>query len=110
LTSVQVSASAASAWPAGTMSIPYAPYSRRTSCAWPGSLVALPPAPIPKTSRPAAMTSTVAAILASTAGGRIRLLVTITPRRSRLVCAGSAARSVHASRAAPVTSPRSGTR
>ena len=56
------------------------------------------------------MTSTVAAILASTAGGRIRLLVTITPSRSLLVCAASAASSVQASRAAPVTSPRSGTR
>ena len=32
------------------------------------------------------------------------------PQRSRLVCAASAASSVQASRAAPVTSPRSGTR
>jgi hypothetical protein len=36
------------------------------------------------------MMSTVAAILASTAGGRIRLLVTITPSRSRLVWAAMA--------------------
>jgi C4-dicarboxylate transporter len=64
----------------------------------------------PEDQPPAAMTSTVAAILASTAGGRIRLLVTITPRRSRLGCAARAANSVQASRAAPVTSPRSGTR
>jgi hypothetical protein len=58
---------------------------------------------MPNTSLPPEMMSTVAAILASTAGGRSRLLVTITPRRSRSVWAASAASSVHASRAAPLT-------
>ena len=55
------------------------------------------------------MMSTVAAIFASSAGERRRLLVTMTPSRSRVVWAARAARSVQASRAAPVISPRSGT-
>ena len=63
----------------------------------------------PDTSRPPAMMSVVAAILASTAGGRIRLLVTITPSPSLVVCAASAASRVHASSASARASARSGT-
>ena len=57
---------------------PCASYSRR-AIGWLGR----EPAPIPKSSRPPDTTSTVAAILASIAGGRKRLLVTSRPSRSR---------------------------
>ena len=57
----------------------------------------VPPTPIPKISRPCAIRSVVAAILARTAGGRVRLLLTSRPSRSRSVCAASAASSVHPS-------------
>jgi hypothetical protein len=56
------------------------------------------------------MMSTVAAIFASRVGERSRLLVTMTPSRSRLVWTAKAGSSVQASSAAPVMSPRSGTR
>jgi hypothetical protein len=49
------------------------------------SATRLPPTPSPKSSRPWAMMSTVAAIFANRVGERRRLLVTMTPRRSRLV-------------------------
>jgi NADPH:quinone reductase-like Zn-dependent oxidoreductase len=52
------------------------------------------PAPMPNSSRPPQTASTVAAILASIAGGRNRLLVTNRPARSRSVCAARAERRV----------------
>jgi len=54
--------------------------------------------------------STVAAILASTAGGRKRLLVTSSPRRSRSVCAARADSSDHPSKVDPFASPKIGSR
>jgi hypothetical protein len=59
------------------------------------------PAPIPNSSRPLETMSTVVAILASTAGGRIRLLVTSKPKRRRLVCAATADSSVQPSKIGP---------
>ncbi|MEV5144747.1 hypothetical protein AB0L14_09940 [Streptomyces sp. NPDC052727] len=51
--------------------------------------------------RPQEIASMVVAILPSTAGGRIRLLVTSSPRRSRWVLAARALTSVHPSRICP---------
>ena len=65
---------------------------------------------MPKSSRPPETTSTVVAILASMAGGRMRLLVTSSPRRSRRVCAASAESSVHPSKIGPSGSPPIGMR
>jgi hypothetical protein len=68
------------------------------------------PTPMPKSSRPPETMSTVVAILASIAGGRKRLLVTITPSRSRRVCAARAESSVQPSKAGPSGSPPIGMR
>ena len=65
---------------------------------------------MPKSSRPAETLSTVAAILASNAGGRMRLLVTSSPSRSRLVCAARADSSVQPSKIGPSGSPPMGSR
>ena len=65
---------------------------------------------MPKSSRPPETMSTVAAILASIAGGRKRLLVTSRPRRSRAVCAARAESSVQPSRIGPFGSPPIGMR
>jgi len=65
---------------------------------------------MPNSSRPPETTSTVAAILASIAGGRKRLLVTSTPTRSRRVCAASAESSVQPSKVGPAGSPPIGMR
>src|SRR5690348_1654801 len=79
---MQASARLPTAWAASWKGRPCASYSRRAT-GWPGR----EPAPMPNSSRPPETTSTVAAILASIAGGRKRLLVTSSPRRSRPVCA-----------------------
>jgi hypothetical protein len=68
------------------------------------------PAPMPKSSRPPDTVSTVAAILASSAGGRMRLLVTSRPTRSRVVCAARADSSVQPSKIGPPESPPIGRR
>ncbi|GAA2371449.1 hypothetical protein GCM10010246_77230 [Streptomyces cuspidosporus] len=68
------------------------------------------PAPIPNSSRPPETASTVAEILASMAGGRNLLLVTITPSRNRSVRAARADRSVQPSKVGPFGSPPSGMR
>jgi hypothetical protein len=68
------------------------------------------PAPMPNSSRPPETMSTVAAIFASMAGGRKRLLVTSSPRRSRSVCAAMADSSVQPSKIGPFWSPAIGSR
>ena len=65
---------------------------------------------MPKLSLPSDTTSTVAAILASIAGGRKRLLVTSNPRRSRAVCAAKAESIVQPSNVGPFGSPPIGIR
>ncbi len=65
---------------------------------------------MPKSSRPPDTMSTVVAILASIAGGRNRLLVTSTPRRSRRVRAASADSIVQPSWVGPPGSPPMGMR
>lgn len=80
--------------------MPQASYSRRAS-GWPGA----DPTPIPTVSVPPETMSTVAAILARTAGGRNRLLVTIRPRPKRSVCAARAVSSDQPSSTGPDRSP-----
>ena len=102
---VHASARLPTAYPASWNGRPFAAYSRR-AIGRPGR----DPAPMPKSSRPPDTTLTVAAILASMAGGRNRLLVTSSPRRSRSVCAASADSSVQPSKIGPLGSPAIGRR
>ena len=53
------------------------------------------PAPIPRISRPSLTASSVAAILASTAGLRNAVQITIVPRLTRAVASAMAERIVH---------------
>ena len=66
------------------------------------------PAPTPSSSRPSEITSSVAAIFASTAGWRYGMPVTRSPMRSRFVACASAVVVTQPSRHGPVESEKIG--
>ena len=63
--------------------------------------ISFQPAPMPSSNRPPEMMSSVAAMLAVTAGWRWCMPLTIAPRRSRVVAWASAASIVQPSRLGP---------
>jgi hypothetical protein len=65
---------------------------------------------MPKSSRPSETVSTVTAIFARIAGGRMRLLVTMIPNRNRSVRAANADSMVQPSKIGPSRSPPMGMR